>query len=67
MLEVGVTGSVGVGDARVGMEYGVRNVSVGVGAGTSVGTGCPLTVLAMHWYIRESARAWYNQIDVIIN
>ena len=41
MSEVGVTGSVRVGDARVGMEYGV--MSVGVGVGTSARTGCPLT------------------------
>ena len=39
----GVTGSDGVGDARVGMEYGVRNVSVGVGARTGARTRCPLT------------------------
>ena len=45
--EVRVTGSVRVGDAGVGMEYGVMNVGVGVGTrtsvGTSVGTRCPLT------------------------
>ena len=39
--EVGVTGSVGVGDAGVGMEYGV--MSVGVGVRTGAGTGCLLT------------------------
>ena len=43
MLEVRVTGSVGVGDAGVGMEYGVMNVGVGVGARIGARTGCPLT------------------------
>ena len=50
MSEARVTRSVGVRDAGVGMEYGVRNVGVGVGArtgaGTSVGTRCPLTGMA---------------------
>ena len=43
MSEVGVTGSVRVRGAEVGMEYGVMNVGVGVGAGIGAGTGCPLT------------------------